>query len=442
MEVSTRIKYGVGIGGILYASILYQAVITYYFTDILQIGVAATGTLLLVSRIWDGINDPIMGMLIDHTNTKLGRARPYIIVGGLWLALSTAALFINPGINSLGGRRVYAYLTYNSFGMAYTMYSIAISLLVGRIARTRQDVVRVNSSGYIGSSIAAILITWQMMNIITRFGEIRGMESDGYMASGIIAALCILITFPLVFSLRETNCEDTTQLKQTRQNSIRATLKALINNKHYMGFAVSSALVFFGYYLTVGTVMFYCIYNLKNENYISVFTAIDYTTPIIAALLLPALTKRFEKKHIILVALVVITVGYGLRYITSDKYVPVMFILSAFAGIGIGLWNVMFTPIALDCAAYTAHTSGIHAEGLFLSSFTLLTKCASGISGAASAWILDGVGYVPNAIEQSETVVQSLKICATLSIAVFSTAAIIIFAVSYRLKNEQMEKIY
>ena len=186
---SIKARYAVGYGGFLWAYILYASLITYYFTDILHIGAAAAGTLLLVSRIWDGINDPMMGMLIDRTNTKIGKCRPYILIGGLWLSISTALLFWNPGFETAKGKLIWAYIIYNSWGMAYTMYKTSLSTLPRFITGTNHGIVTINSWGFGGMSISSMIFSSSLMTIIAYF-SVGGDTAKGYPVSSPALSYC------------------------------------------------------------------------------------------------------------------------------------------------------------------------------------------------------------------------------------------------------------
>ena len=120
-KVSLKEKIGYGFGDA--ASSMFWKIFTFYlaifYTDVFGIPAAATGTMFLVTRIWDTANDPLMGIIADRTNTRWGKFRPYL----LWIAgpfaLLGVLLFTTPQLD-LQGKIVYAYITYTLMMMAYT----------------------------------------------------------------------------------------------------------------------------------------------------------------------------------------------------------------------------------------------------------------------------------------------------------------------------------
>lgn len=432
VSLSKKLRYSIGTGGYIWAYILYSALITYYFTDILCIGAAAAGTLLLVSRIWDGINDPMMGILIDRTDTKWGKCRPYILAGGIWLSVSTGLLFYNPGFESTTAKLIWAYVIYNSWGMAYTMYKTSVNTLTKRITTTGQGIVEVNSWGFGGMSIASMIFSSTLMTLIAYF-SVNGDTSKGYQMSGILAGVVLFITMWCFFSLRE---------NQTKEVSVKpehgATWKAILHlfkNKHYMGFCLSAFLVLLGYYLSASTMMYYCIYHLGDADKFSLLTTIDYATPIVAAFIMPHITKKMEKRTIMIYAVLLACLAYGLRWLTGDPNVVIMTTLAIVAGIGCGIFNVLFTPAALDCAVYGEYTSGVKTDALYVSSFSMFSKICTGIGGAVVGYALDACGYVPNAAAQSDHVMSVIMFLCFGGLVIGCIGGAVALFAMYKLKN-------
>lgn len=136
----------------------------------------------------------------------------------------------------------------------------------------------------------------------------------------------------------------------------------------------------------------------------------------------------------------VIGITYLLRYLTGDTNTFVMVLLAALGGLALSYYNVLFTQIALDCAIYSERKTGLQLQGSFAAASSILGKCASGFAAAFLAAVLDRVGYVKNAAEQTSEVLEALKICAILSFAVASLVAAVVFVFMYRLKDDFLEK--
>lgn len=171
------VLFGIFGSGFMYAYILFSAVIMYYFTDVFGISMAAVGTMLLVARVWDGINDPLMGIILDKTHTRWGKNRPYIFAGSIIMSIFTILMFTNPHFESEGAKLAWAYFTYIGFGMSYTMCTIAIGSLPSRLTADRQGYTSLNSAFFLGSSIMSIIVSLTMMKCITFFAGERSVDN-------------------------------------------------------------------------------------------------------------------------------------------------------------------------------------------------------------------------------------------------------------------------
>lgn len=193
VTASERIRYAIGGIGFPYAVLMYSSVIMYYFTDILGISAAAAGILLLVARVWDGINDPMMGVIVDKTKSRWGKARPYIFAGGLILAVFNYLLFTNPGIEGEGGKLAWAYFTYIGFGMSYTVFVMALKVYASRLTKDRDEITKLSSMSFIGTSIASIFAALTLVSFTTKFAGEAGDTARGYSVTALIASGLLVV---------------------------------------------------------------------------------------------------------------------------------------------------------------------------------------------------------------------------------------------------------
>lgn len=432
ISISKRIRFGLSPFGTVYGYMLYSAVITYYFTDILGIASMTVGTLLLVSRVWDAINDPIMGIIVDRTNTRIGKARPWILAGGIWCSIAIFLLFFNPNLKTETAKVIWAYVVYNGFGMAYTMLTVPYNVMIKRTTHTPQGIVSLNSTSFFFAGLGAILFSSNMLRIVDAF-SFDGDVSKGYMWSGAVAGVLILVTSVILFTVKEENdCE-----LESRRVPIRDSLKAVISSKSFIVLTVTALVMLIGYYMSAGTIMYYCIYNLKNLEYFTLLNTIDYGTPLLAALIVPFAIRKLDKRSIVVISLFAAAAAYGLRYITGDANVGLMTAFAILSGTGIACFNTLFVPLAFDCALESQAKTGINNDGLFQSSFTFIMKSSSGIGGAAVAFGLDKINYVSNAEIQKDSVLEGLKILSLGGTAVFMLVAGFVFLAFYKLKNSK-----
>lgn len=432
--------YGIfGGGGFLLSYMMFGSLILYYFTDILGISMASAGVLLLVARIWDGINDPLMGLLIDKTHTRWGKNRPYIFMGGILMAIFTVLLFTRPAVESEGARLGWAYFTYIGYGMTYTMCTMSMGSLPSRLTTDRQGVAKLSSAFFAGTGVMSVVASFLLMTIITTFAGPDGDMAKGYQRTAIVAGLIVLVFSVLLSVLvkeRGLEGENPAQIK------LWPAIKAACTNKSFLGFLISEAIVLFGYYLSAGAIIYYCIYNLGGQDHYTPLLVCEYAMPLIAAFLVPfLLSKKVDYRKIISFSIAMIAISYGLRYITGDASAFWMTVLAAVGGLGFGCYNVLFVPIALDCAIYSEHETGMQLQGFFTAANSVLGKGVGGLAAAFLAFFLEYIGYVEGAATQTDRVLAGLKLCVTGGITVLAVVGLVTFLLTYKLKGEHLDKM-
>ncbi|MBN1766472.1 MAG: MFS transporter [Sedimentisphaerales bacterium] len=171
-KLSFKEKAGYGFGDL--ASVLYwqtfMAYLLFFYTDVFGISAVAAGTLLLVSRLWDGVNDPMMGMIADRTRTRWGKYRPYL----LWLAVPLAVLgvltFSTPNLN-ITGKIIYAYVTFTLLMMLYTAINIPYSSILGVITSNPTERTSVSSYKFIFAYISGTIVSVTLLIMVDYVGR-------------------------------------------------------------------------------------------------------------------------------------------------------------------------------------------------------------------------------------------------------------------------------
>lgn len=440
VSLSEKIRFAIGNMSFPFSVILFSGMVMYYFTDILGIGAAAAGTLLLVARVWDGVNDPLMGMLVDRTRTPIGKARPYIIAGGCLMSVFIVLLFTNPGFSGAKAKLAWAYFTYIGFGMSFTVFMVPMKVFYARLTKKRAEIVSLNSFSMLGTSVAAIIAAMFLMKLVDYFAGPGGDMARGYSGTSIVAGGVLLAGSLILASVKERDFESENERGKTSY-PFKEAVSAIVHNKSFIGFCLSSSIVYLGFYVSESAIIYYCIYYLGSADYYTPLAMISYGAPIVSAVTLPFLVRRYGKKTVVAASYVLIALFFALRYMTGDRNLVLMVIFATIAAIGQGYWNTLFTPMALDCALISEAKTGRDMSALFTSSFSLINKMATGISGSVLGFALAYIGYVDNAAEQTAAVQQGLRLLCTVSVAAASIAGLIIYLAMYRIKDDELEEI-
>lgn len=195
-----RISYGLGGIGAAAYQLVVISFMTYFYTDVFGISAAAVATLMLVSRVWDGINDPIMGALVDRTRTRWGRFRAYMLFVPPFLAISFVLLFTTPNLGQ-SGNLIYAYITYMIYVVLYTMYDIASNSLAPAMSNNREEKKALIATFRLITGLAGFAAVFGLP-AVSKFGQ--GNEAKGFQYYAILVAIIsIIVSWIAFFNTKE-----------------------------------------------------------------------------------------------------------------------------------------------------------------------------------------------------------------------------------------------
>lgn len=178
--LSATEKLGYGLGDT--ASNLYwktfEFFLLFFYTDVFGLSASSVATMFLVTRLWDAVNDPIVGYLADRTRTRWGRFRPYLIWMSLPLAITAAMTFYTPGFSD-SGKLLYAYVTYTLVMMAYTAVNTPYGALMGVISSRSSERTSVSTYRFVAAFVGAILVQYFTLDLVAWFGGTETVLING-----------------------------------------------------------------------------------------------------------------------------------------------------------------------------------------------------------------------------------------------------------------------
>jgi len=443
-RLSIKEKLGFSAGDAA-SNLFFQTFVNFlliFYTDVFGLPAAAAGTMFLVTRIWDAVNDPIMGMIADRTKTKMGKFRPYI----LWLAIPFGVIgffmFTTPGFDTTG-KIIYAYITYTLMMMIYTAINVPYSALMGVITPNSLERTEVSSYRFVAAYIGLLVVTGTTESLVEFFG--KGDPQVGWQWTiglfGLIAIVLFLITF---FTTKER-----VDPPKDQQTDFKKDGKDLFANKPWL--LIAGATVFQLTYIVVrASTMPYYIKYFVQEHSIDIFGAhielsISYfltsgaIATLIGAIMTKWFTKAFDKKN---------TYG-GFLAISAASCIPFFFLgaddifwiyaVNIFSSFFLGPVSVLQWAMYTDTADYGEWKFGRRATGLIMSASLFALKLGVALGGAITGWILAFYNFVPNQAQTAESLSGILVLIGIFTAVIgLMGAALIIF---YPLNNEKMIEI-
>lgn len=391
--LSKKEKYGYAFAalgqGAIYA--MMSSWLGRYYTDVLGLSGYFVGILMWVARVWDAVNDPMMGMIVDRTRTKYGKMRPYLLFAPPLAAVLTVLLFIKPGFNQTG-LMIYAAVTYILWGMVYTTGDVPFWSMPS--AMTNNSGERANFISFartlnsIGSALPLVLVA--VISTESMLGQTKG-----YLLSAVIFAVGGGALYMSSFFRCRERIEPSKEIPSPRES-----LNLIKQNKPLV-IAVLVGVLAFGRYMVQGAISYAADYvfvanGFLKENIVLVTAALIGIGMFPAMVLMPTLFKKFNYKQIVIgagfLSFVLGVVFFFVSYFTGYSAVvalPFLFL----SGLPLGVFNIITYAIIADSIDYLQWKTGKRAEGISFSTQTFMNKLGAAISAGLIPLLLQAFDY-------------------------------------------------
>jgi len=420
--------------------------ITFFYTDVFGISAAAVGTMFLITKIWDAVNDPMMGMIADRTNTRWGKFRPYL----LWFAIPFGVLgvltFTTPDLTT-NGKLIYAYITYTLLMMAYTIVNVPYSALMGVMTPNSHERTVLSSFRFIAAFLATILVQYSVLRLVGVFG--KDNPAVGWQwAMGILSTLAVVLLFITFFTTKER-----VHPPKGQKTSFKQDLIDLATNKPWV--LIGSATVFQLIYIVMrgGAIMYYFRNFIKDQEIallgktatyswqamVSTFMIAGTVATILGVVLTSRISKIFGKSVTYSAFLGIAGVSTGLFFILKPENTISMFILQMITSFAVGPVSVLQWAIYTDTADYSEWKNGRRATGLTMSASLFALKLGIALGVSALAWVLGAYGYQPNQ-EQTEKGLLGIRLVMSIYPAIFAFVGMVLMFF-YPLNKKLMHQV-
>ncbi|MBQ6856466.1 MAG: MFS transporter, partial [Lachnospiraceae bacterium] len=395
-----KVGYGSGdiAGNVVYAFL--TSFVMIYLTDTIGLNAGIVGTLIAVSKIFDGVTDLFFGSMIDKTKSRMGKARPWMFYGFFGCAVTLVGIFAIP--TSLGQTAQYAwfFICYTLLNAVfYTANNIAYSALTSLVTKNNRERVEMGSFRFIFAFSTSLLIQAMTIGLVAKFGN----DAAAWRTVAIIYTAIGVITNSLsVFSVKELSDEELKETEETDKATDEAeekytlidAAKLLVANKYYLMICGTYILQqLYSAMLGVGT--FYMKYVMGDENLFSYFAWAINIPLIIALVITPALVTKWKGMYKLnLYGYALGTLGRVLVMVAAYMgNIPLMFLFTGVAAFGMGPWQGDMNAVIAEASQYTYLTKGKRVDGTMYSCTSLGVKLGGGIGVAIQGWLLEFAGY-------------------------------------------------
>ncbi|MCM0583158.1 MFS transporter [Weissella diestrammenae] len=390
-----------GFGGNLLWTAL-TSYILFFYTDVIGVEAVALGTMMLFVRILDGGADIVMGILVDKTKTKYGKARPWIKWLAIPFGLSFIMLFAIPDL-SVSGTFIYVTITYVLVNLMYTAIAIPSSTLIALVTKSQYERALLNIIGTIASTIASLVVLTITLPMVKAFGNGKNGWLITFAIFGIIAMILYFWTF---FSSTERVTEAT---KNKEAVPLKVGVKALFSNKYWILITTLLIIAFLNLGVSGSVALYFTTYVMKNAEFIGAISiASRIPSVLVLAVVCAPLVKRFGKRNVVMAGSAIAVIGRLTMLI--DLTSPIVILVSSvILGVGGGMLGAGSFAFLSDTVEYGEWKSGVRTEGLIFSASSFGLKVGAGLATAIVGWGLAYFGYKSGTSVQTDRAIQGIK---------------------------------
>ncbi len=446
--LKTALGYGVGAIGLDLSYGMFYSYLSYYLSSVLGL---EEGFLLLITplaRIWDGINDPMMGTIVDNTRTKHGKYRPWILIGAMCNAVVLFLLFTSFGMSGLP-LYIYIGIMYVLWGMTNTMADIPYWSMVPSFTSEEKErnlvaTVARTFSG-IGQGIISILTPILCPLLSSGITDEKGYSASGFSRwAGICGIALVFFALVCVLVTKEKNVV----YGEKKKFNLKQIFDVIKSNDQLVVFIVFAMLSNAGWYLTSSTAVYYFTDVLGNPKEQSLFQTIGTVGSVLGLLVVPVLSKWFSKRQTYTISLCTAIAGYALMLVTGpilNLPTVVMDICYILASVGVSSMFVSQTIFLADIVDYGEYKNGTRNESITFSMKGFLQKMAYTIQTIVLFGGLGLMSYneqITAGLGINDTTKSGIGIICFGAPMVFMLASLIVFRKKFRVYGELADKVH
>lgn len=402
LKLSERISYACGdaASNVVWAAL--GAFVMMYYTDVAHISPGVIGMIMLVSRFLDGASDLIMGLVVDNTKSRFGKARPWLLRMAIPFAIATTLMFSVPDFENKA-KIIYIFVTYNLVMTMYTMINLPYGSLSTLMTDDPYERSVLNIFRQIFAQITSLIITSATLPLIKVFGEGRMAWTITYGIFSAAAAVLFLICF---MGTKETVG---IAAKERETVPVKKALFSLLKNKCW----VISMLLGTGtclFFMAISTInSYFCVQVLHDDNMVGTLNAAYIAPMIVFFFLMAPIVKRIGKRNTNLLGWLLILVSY-VPLLMAMTSVPVLIVSAVIRGIGYAcVMGVQFAIIG-DSVEYGEWKTGVRSEGLVFSAQSFGCKVGMGLGNALIGALLSWGGYDGELAVQPDSAITVIKV--------------------------------
>lgn len=439
-----RNHYTFGLGTIG-RDMLYSMVsmyLMYYLTDILRLPTSVmwwvTG-IILAARIFDALNDPVMGVIVDNTHTRFGKFKPWIALGALLSGAFTVLIFTDFGLEGAGYIAFFAVI-YLLWGVSFTANDISYWSMLPSLSTDQKEREKIGAFARICANIGLFTVVAGIVPITTALGNAAGSPQKGYFYFSMIV-VGIMWAGQCITLLGVKEPRDMAQAQE--HTTLKGMVRAIFKNDQLLFTAISMALFMIGYTTTTSFGLYFFKYAYGDEGMYSVFALILGVSQILALAVFPAFSKKFNRKKLYTAATALVVAGYIVFFFAPVNTMIFIGIAGMLLFVGQAFIQLLMLMFLADTVEYGQWKLGKRNDSVTFSLQPFINKLggavSSGIVGAVI--IISGIKEAETAADVTSEGLLMMKVAMLILPLICILAGYVIYRKKYRIDEDTYARI-
>lgn len=438
-----KVSYGLGAVGKDMVYMLSASYVLYYYQDLLGVNPFAMGVILLVARVFDAFNDPIMGIIVAKTRTRWGKFRPWLFIGTLLNAVVLYLLFSAPPALDGAGLVAYAAVVYILWGVTYTMMDIPYWSMIPAFTESGKEREGLSAMARTCAGVGSGLIVMATVACVALFG------GDNEAAGFSRFALLVAVLFVLFITITCINIREKSTVN-VEAPTVGEMFRSLLKNDQAVTVVIAIVLINTAMYITSNLVIYFFKYDFGGNDWRTAYTTFNIFGGVIQVLammvMFPLFRKFFSALKTFYIGLGMAFAGYASLLILSFTnmtnvfllFIPAFFIFGAN-----GILSVLTTVFLANSVDYGEWKNNRRDESVIFSMQTFVVKLASGVAALIASVCL-GIFHMDDsdgAALAAQSSVIGLRMTMTVLPIIGLVIALFYFRKKFLLTQEKVDEL-
>lgn len=387
LGLGEKLAYGMGdVAANTYLQIIGVYLVNFY-TDSLGITATAAGVVCMVSRIFDAVNDLIIGYMSD----RRGKYKKWVLAGSFPAMVLFILMFLSPGWSS-AAKTVYALASFSLWTVAHTIYCIPYNAMSSTVTQDENERTSLNSVRFIVSTVPVVLVSVLAPLMLSKLGDKYG-DSRAYLIT--VSAFSLMALLSTLVCVRFVHERVVLPVKKQESTGLKDTLRTLASNKPLIVLVCAFLLRNLGYYMFSGAMVYFFKYNINNSELMSGFMAAMLPSSIAGMLIVPPVVKKKGKKFAFFWGGIIMAAAFLGLYFSSDN-IPLVFVFGCLGCVAMTGPLVTSFAMVSDTVEFGRWQTGRDVRAVNFSVFVFSQKLGMSLASVVIGRVLDIVGYTAN----------------------------------------------